>query len=48
MKKLYRILYDKLDRRLDHLEINQGLKWYEREKPRPTVEKDPGRWPLFT
>jgi hypothetical protein len=38
----------KLDRRLDHLEINQGLEWYEREKPRPTVENDPGSWTLFT
>jgi len=30
------------------LEINQGLEWYEREKPRPTVENDPGSWTLFT
>jgi len=50
LKKLMKLILIecKLDRRLDHLEINQGLEWYEREKPRPTVENDPGSWTLFT
>jgi hypothetical protein len=38
----------KLDTKLDHLEIKQDLVRYEREKPRPTVENDPGSWTLFT
>jgi hypothetical protein len=40
--------YDILDHKLDHLEINQVLKWYEREKLKPTVENHSGSWTLFT
>ena len=35
---------NKLDVKLEDLEINQSLRWNEREKPRPTVENDPGSW----
>ena len=43
-----RILWDKLGNKLEDLEINQSLRWNEREKPRPTVENDTGSWRLFT
>jgi len=38
----------KLSNKLEDLEIKQEFRLYEREKPRPSVIKDPGRQPLFT
>ena len=40
----YGIIRAKLGKKLEDLEINQSLRWNEREKPRPTVENDPGSW----
>ena len=39
---------EKLEPGLERVEIKQDLVRYEREKPRPTVENDPGSWTLFT
>ena len=40
--------YNILVPKLEHLEINHSLRYDEREKPRPTVENDPGSWTLLT
>ena len=46
MKKLYKILQDKLDTELDLFEIKQGLDYCEQRKRKQTVENDTGSWTL--
>jgi hypothetical protein len=40
--------YNLLVPKLEILEIDHSFRWYEQEKPRPTVENDSGSWTLFT